>query len=130
MIFTKDFLTNLRTSILIFIDLLGNLLTLEDANGLSRYAIGSDVNYYIVNDVVLYLTFRIINDEKLNDMSDYNIRSLVYLAIQNNTPDHLTNTLLKYVDTELMIGDVLNRVESRRVLNKPQDYVSFFQEDV
>lgn len=126
----QDVLLSMRISILIFINYLENILTLDDILSIYYDAMPySNIKFYVRNDIILYMAFRIISDQVLSTASKTTINTLAEWAIENNAPSYLTDTLLKYVDDPTsLIDEVI--INGTGILTKPDDYVSFFQDDV
>lgn len=117
-----------RKLILLSLDELHDRITFDTITTIiNGYAMGYHLNSrkYISNDVVLFIISKIINDDKLSRVPYITIKTITKIAVANDAPNVLLDMLLKYIHTE----DVTNVLNTTK-LNKPEDYVSFFDEDV
>lgn len=95
-----------------------NIYNIKEDSGMNRIE-------YIANDLILYMTFRIINDHMLSSTPTGIIEYLAKIAVANSVNVILTDTLLKYVP-ENRVNVILNTNK----LSRPNDYISFFDEDI
>lgn len=118
---------NFRKAFLIFADYLQDKLTLNEINEV--YDELRRANYlYVQYDCLLYLVFKVINDEMLKSTPTYIIVQFAAMSIRNKTSYILTQTLLKYIpNAEQFENNVINQ---QGFENQPPNYISLFAEDV
>lgn len=120
---------NMRLSILEFINFLSDKLTLRDISEILNQSQVRDIdrNSYVVNDIILYILFRAINDELLQSSDPDFIEEFALLSLYNNSSQTLIDMLFKYVPNPQEIIDDVNHMI---LIVKPNNYVSFFEEDI
>lgn len=116
-------LNKIRIRIFTYISVMENKLNLNDIIRILRLvgdtrAISKSV--YIINDIILYMTFRVINNDMLQSTPLDVIKQLTYSAVTNNAPSYLIDTLLKYIpNPQLVLNDIITRP-----ISKPNNYES------
>lgn len=84
---------------------------------------------YSVNDAILYIMFNFY--DKLNELSESVIESLIIRSIMNNASDILLDTFLEYLNILNPSAKLLLQVNRDRVTFKtlkPTDYTSLFDD--
>lgn len=85
------------------------------------------IKIYVLYDAYLYALFRIMNDNMLKTTDPSTINFFTIVAVLNDAPDYLTETLMKYVpDVQALMRKINMTIKPK----KPSDYVSLFNDDV
>lgn len=125
--YNVDPFSNLRKAFLMLSDYLQDKLTLEDVSGVYRELYHA--NYlYVQYDCLLYLIFKVINNEMLKSTPSDIIEEFAIMSIRNKASYILTQTLLKYVNNSEQFE--INVINQQGFQDKPPDYISLFAEDV
>ena len=127
-----------RYCVIEYINYLEDKLTLDDITEILTKILKctanqdvKDVNSYVIIDILLYITFRVINNLILQlpeyDYVNSIIEKLAILSIKINSSQVLTETLLKHTNNP---QEIINTANQLTIIPLPPNYTSFFSEDI
>lgn len=88
------------------------------------------LNQYLVYDATSYVIFRVINNDMLENLEDFELEAILYILLKANVSEVLVEYVAKYLSDNSQYKSEQYRAQQRTSRNIMFEYVSLFEEDV